>query len=122
MREFRMIALPEMVAIPLKMDEHGAIKVSGTRVTLDVLIACHHQGDTPEAIHEGFPTVPLQDIYAVISYYLAHKDELDKYLKQRDEEAERIRQEVEAAYTPEQKARTEYFRELLAKKRREQDT
>ena len=36
-----MIALPETVILPLKMDENGAIRVSGTRVTLDTLIHFH---------------------------------------------------------------------------------
>ena len=117
-----MIDLPETVALPIKMDEDGTIRVSGTRVTLDTLIARHQQGDTPEAIHEGFPTVPLTDIYTVIAYYLAHQKDVDAYLKQRDEEAERTRQEVEAGYTPEQKARTEHFRNLLDQKRQNQDS
>ena len=117
-----MINLPETVALPMKMDEHGAIRVSGTRGTLDVLIARHQQGDSPEAIHEGFPTVPLTDIYTVIAYYLAHQGEIDAYLKQRDAARERIRQEIEASYTPEQQARTEHFRALLAQKRQHNDT
>jgi uncharacterized protein (DUF433 family) len=108
--------------VPLRMDEHGAIRVSGTRVTLDVVIARYHQGDDPEAIHEGFDVLPLNDIYAVISYYLAHRDEFDAYLKRRDEEAERIRQEIEANYTPEQKARHERLRQLVEEKRRERNS
>jgi uncharacterized protein (DUF433 family) len=99
-----MIVLPETVNLPLKIDEHGAIRVSGTRVTLDTLIARYHQGDTPEAIHEGFETIPLADIYAVIAYYLDHQEEVDAYLKRRDEEGERIRQEWEARYPPITKA------------------
>ena len=90
-----MIVLPETVALPLKLDDHGAIRVSDTRVTLDTLIAFYHQGETPEDLHEGFPTVPLADIYAVIAYYLTHQAEIDDYLKRRAEEAERIRQEWE---------------------------
>ena len=114
-----MIALPETVALPLKMDEHGVIRVSGTRVTLDTVIARHHQGDSPEAIHDGFDVLPLNDIYAVISYYLAHRDELDAYLQHREEEAERIRQDIEANYTPAQKASNERIRNLVEAKRRE---
>jgi uncharacterized protein (DUF433 family) len=112
-----MINLPETVALPLKTDENGAIRVSHTRVTLDVLIAYYQQGETPEELHESFPTVPLADIYAVIAYYLAHQHEMDAYLLERDEEAERIRQEEEARYTPQQKARSEGFRALLEQKR-----
>ena len=104
-----MIALPETVTLPLKMDEHGAIRVSGTRITLDTLLAFYQQGETPEDLHEGFSTVPLADIYAVIAYYLAHDAEVDAYLKRRDEEAESIRQEWEARTPPPSKA------ELLAR-------
>ena len=105
--------------IPLRTDESGALHVSGTRVTLDTLIARYHQGESPETIHAGFPTVPLHDVYAVIAYYLAHRDELDAYLQRRDAEAERLRQEIEATYTPVQRARHERLRTLAAEKRRE---
>lgn len=120
-KEIGMIALPETVALPLKMDEHGTIRVSDTRVTLDTVIACYHQGDSPEAIHEGFDVLPLNDIYAVIAYYLAHRDELDAYLKRGQEEAERLRQEWETSYTPEQKAFNERIRKLAEEKRRERN-
>ena len=117
-----MMDLPKTVTLPMKMDEHGAIHVSGTRVTLDTIIARYHQGDTPEIIHAGFDTVPLTDVYAVIAYYLAHQDEVDAYLKQREAEAARIRAEVEANYTPEQRASVERLRALAAQKRRERES
>lgn len=117
-----MIDLPETVALPIKMDKNGTIHVSGTRVTLDTLIACYQQGDTPEIIHDGFPTVPLTDIYAVIAYYLGHQEEVDNYLRQRDQAAAKTRQTIESAYTPEQQARTEYFRTLLAGKRKNKES
>jgi uncharacterized protein (DUF433 family) len=91
-----MINLPEIMALPLKADENDTVYISGTRVTLDTLIARYQQGDTPEAIHKGFPGVPLSDIYSVVAYYLAHQEEVDTYLEQRDKEAERIRQNWEA--------------------------
>ena len=116
-----MIAIPETMSLPLKIDEQGTIYISRTKVTLDILIARYQQGDSPEAMHEGFSTVSLTDIYAVIAYYLAHRDELDAYLKQRDDDVERIRQEMEARYTPEQTARTDYFRSLLAQKRQDEE-
>lgn len=104
-----MIALPETVALPLKQDEDGTIRVSGTRVTLDTLIGFYQQGEPPEELHAAFTTVSLADIYAVIAYYLAHQTEVDAYLKQRSQEAERIRQEWESRNPPITKA------ELLAR-------
>ncbi len=116
-----MIALPETVALPLKMDDHGTIRVSGTRVTLDTIIACYHQGDSPEAIHQGFDVLPLNDIYAVIAYSLAHRHELDASLKRGQEESERLRQEWESNYTQGQKAFNERIRQLAEEKRRERN-
>lgn len=116
-----MIPDPLTMTIPLRTDEHGVIRVSGTRITLDTIIARHHQHDTPETIHEGFPTLPITDIYAVIAYYLANQEELDAYVHHRNQEAERIRQEVESNATPEQKAFNERVRKLAEEKRRERD-
>jgi len=115
-----MIDLPDMVRLPLKMDERGTIHISDTRVTLDTLIARYQQGDTPEAIHDGFPTVPLTDIYAVVAYYLAHRDEVDAYLKKRDKEGEHIRQEWEARNPTPSKA--ELLARLESRKRQDNGT
>ena len=114
-----MIADSPTMTIPLRTDEHGAIHVSGTRVTLETLVARYHQGESPETIHAGFSTVPLHDVYAVIAYYLAHRDALDAYVQRRDAEAERLRQTIEAHYTPAQRARHAHLRLLAAAKGRE---
>jgi uncharacterized protein (DUF433 family) len=115
-----MIPDPVTITVPLRMDEHGAIRIGETRVTLDSIIHYYLQGESPEDLHESFPTISLTDIYAVIAYYLAHRDELDAYLKRREEEAERIRQQVESTYTPEQQAFEERLRALAQEKRRKQ--
>lgn len=106
--------------IPLQTDEHGVIRASGTRVTLDSIINYYRQGQIPEALHEGFPTVPLIDIYALIAYYLANRDELDTYLKHQEAHVELIRQEFEAKYPP-KVTRAELLKRRDAKQN-EQDT
>jgi len=113
-----MIAIQPTLIIPLQTDEHGVIRVSGTRVTLESLIGCYWQGFTAEQMHDAFDAVPLADAYAVIAYYLSHKDEVDAYVTKSQAEGERIRGEWEARYTPEQKARTEEFKALLEARRR----
>ncbi len=107
---------PTMI-IPLRMNDDGVIMVSETRVTLDAVIARYHQGDTPKSLHEGFPTVPVPDVYAIIAYYLAHRDEVDAYLKRRADAAERVREEIEANATPAQRAFNEHVRALVKEKR-----
>ncbi len=91
-----MVTPPPAIALPLRTDQHGIIHVGDTRVTLDVVIARYQQGDTPERIHEGFPTVKLADIYAVITYYLNNQAEVDGYLREQDELGDKAMRELEA--------------------------
>jgi len=48
-----MSRLPATVDIPLSTDEYGAIRVSGTRVLLDVIIVAFQAGATPEDIDQS---------------------------------------------------------------------
>ncbi len=81
--------------VPLTVDDTDTIRVGGLRLTLDTVVHRFNAGDPPELIAESFPPVQLADIYAVISYYLRHRQEVDEYLRQRDDEAGRLRQLVE---------------------------
>ena len=91
-----MITTPSALSVPIRTDENGIIRVGDTRVTLDTVIARFHQDDTPEQINQGFPTLKLADIYAVIAYYLNNRPEVDAYLSQQVEQAEELRREIEA--------------------------
>jgi uncharacterized protein (DUF433 family) len=82
----------------IRVDADGAVRVGDTRVLLASIVYRHQQGDTPEEIHEGFPGVPLADIYAAIAYYLRHRAEVDSHLAGLGVEAERLQREVEAEY------------------------
>ncbi len=81
---------------PLSVDAHGTLRVGGTRVTLDTVIAAFQQGATAEGIAQSYPSLDLADVYGVIYYYLRHKDVVDVYLAQRQREAQDIRQCVTA--------------------------
>jgi uncharacterized protein (DUF433 family) len=97
--------------IPLNQDRDGTIRVKGSRVTLDTLVGIFKRGDTLEEIHEGFPSLSLEQINAVIGWYLNHQAEADEYLEERYIEAERLRREIESQ--PEYIA----FREKLQRRR-----
>ena len=103
------------VSVPIQEDEYGAFRIANTRVTLDVIVAAHSQGDTPEQIHEGFPTLRLADIYTVISYYLNNQDEIDAYFRRRDEESQQIHREIEAK-RPDMFRLQNQLRERIAKR------
>jgi uncharacterized protein (DUF433 family) len=99
-----MIANELTMTIPLRTDEHGAIRVGNTRVLLELVIHAYYVGETPEGIVESYPTLTTSDVYAVIAYYLAHREEIDTYVRQRDEQAEHIIENIEASLTPEARA------------------
>jgi len=108
-----MIDFPEYMILPIKADDAGTIRVSGTRVTLHSLLTLYKLGETPDAIHEAFPSVPLADIYAVIAYYLANRPALDAYLVAEDEASEAVKANWEANRTTEARVRLEALRRLL---------
>ena len=88
------------VAVPLWQDSTGAVRVGESRVLLDLVIHAFWKGATPEGIVQSFDTLKLQDVYVVLAYYLAHREDVDLYLARRDEEAETVRQEIEASQPP----------------------
>ena len=84
--------------IPLKTDAEGVVRVGGTRVPLDTVVAVFRRGATAEEIVQQFPSLELADVYAAISYYLRNQDEVEAYLRQRAEQARRVREENEARF------------------------
>lgn len=87
--------------VPLVRDETGRLMVDGTRVPLDTLVAAFKLGRSPEAIHESFDTVPLADVYAILSYYLRHRAEVEAYLAAQDRDAAQIQARIEAEHPQE---------------------
>lgn len=87
-----MSSLPATEPVPLHRDAHGVLRVGGTRVTLDTVVAAFETGASPEEIADDYP-LRLDDVYAVITYYLRHQDELRTYLEDRCRYAAAVRRE-----------------------------
>lgn len=82
--------------VPLSFAEDGpAIRVEGTRVTLDTVVGAFNRGATAEEIAQDSPAVSLADVYAVIAYYLRHRSEVEEYLERRAREHAALRREIE---------------------------
>jgi uncharacterized protein (DUF433 family) len=86
--------------VPLHKDEKGVIRVGGTRVTLDTVIASFVEGATAEEIGQQYPSLHLADIYYVIGYYLRHPEEIEAYLQQRKVQSNIVREENESRFDP----------------------
>lgn len=81
--------------IPIHTDADGVIRVAGTRVTLDSLVAAFDAGATAE---EQYSSVALADVYSVITYYLRYQSEVCTYLERRQRQATTVRQENERRF------------------------
>jgi uncharacterized protein (DUF433 family) len=85
------------VAPPLQMYEGKTLRVTGTRIPLERVVYAFEQGQSPEEIIRAFPTLNLADVYAVIAYYLRHREPVDDYVRQQEAEADVVEPEVRAA-------------------------
>lgn len=86
----------QAVAVPLFDDGQGGLLVTGTRVLLERIVHSFENGATPEGIVQSYDTLQLPDVYAVLSWYLRHKAEVEDYLHKRAEHAEATRRTIEA--------------------------
>src|SRR5262245_37675664 len=84
------------VSPPLRVDEGGAVRVGTTRISLDLIVEQYENGMTPEDMVRAYDCLELADVYALLAYYLRHRDEVRAYLKRRVEEAEALRAKIEA--------------------------
>lgn len=109
-----MFQLETTQTVPLTQWEDGSIRITGSRVPLYAIIYHFDLGATPEQIAYKFQGLNPADIYAVIAYYLNHRDEIDRYLREQEAEADaRLRQiESDPNY---QREKREFRERLLAR-------
>ena len=80
---------------PLRVESDGAIRVGNSRVLLEILLASHQSGQTPEEIVRDYPTLSLPDVYAAIAYYLRHRESVDEYLRERAVKGDEMQKRAE---------------------------
>jgi uncharacterized protein (DUF433 family) len=85
---------------PLAKDPDGVVRVVGTRVSLETVVTAFDAGATAEEIAQQYPSVDLPTVYAVISYVLDHRPDVDAYLLQRRDAADKVRGEIEERFPP----------------------
>jgi uncharacterized protein (DUF433 family) len=91
-----MIQLTLTQTTPLIQEANGAVRITGSRVTLDTVIGAFQKGATAEQIQDSFPSLSLAQIYGTIAYYLDHEADVETYLRERRAEAESIKHEIES--------------------------
>jgi uncharacterized protein (DUF433 family) len=80
------------------IEQHdGVYSVAGTRVSLDSIVYAFLTGQSAEGIAQAFPVLNLEQVYGAITYYLGHRDEVDRYLDGRQQDFEAARQAARSA-------------------------
>ncbi len=95
-----MSLLIESEPIPLETDADGVVRVGGTRITLDTIVAAFSQGAAAEEITHQYPSLHLADVYAVIAYYLRRCEAVESYLQHQQKESDNIRKQNESRFDP----------------------
>lgn len=91
-----MALIIEPQPVPLRKNPDGTWRVGKSRVLLDLVIHAFNAGRTPEEIVQSYDTLLLEDVYAVLAYYLTHRAEVDAYLQDQEEEAESMWEEIKS--------------------------
>ncbi len=72
-------------------ERDGGYYVAGTRVSLDSIVQCFHEGLSPEAILEEFPTLTLKQVFGAITFYLENRPQIDVYRVRQEKRFEAVR-------------------------------
>ena len=91
---------PLMIAVPLREEPPGVLRVGKSRVLLELVLRAFKAGATPESNVQSYDTLNLADVYAVVSRYLAAPDAFDEYLNIRDDVAIEARRRIEEIQGP----------------------
>lgn len=95
--------------------EDDALRIKGTRVGIEPIVAAFQEGEAPEKIAKEFPTVTLAQVYGAIAYYLENKQLIDDDMAESQREFEKIPPLSQTS--PELSARLEAARRQLGSKR-----
>lgn len=98
MEGLSMVFQIEVLETPIRFNAEGIALVGKTRVPLSTVIVAFHQGDSPEQIVDSYHALSLADVYAVIAYYLRHRESVDAYVEQERTDAEAARHELETQH------------------------
>lgn len=86
--------------LPLQLDIDGTIRVARTRVTLETVVCAFKSGATAEQIAQDYSVLSLADVYAVITYYLQHRTDVECYLTEHQQQSQQQREAMEVRFPP----------------------
>ena len=91
-----MIPIDSLQETLMTVTANGTIRVGDSQVSLESVLYHFKMGAVPEEIIQMFPSVQLADVYAVIAYYLSHRDVVEGYLRQQEADGDEVQAEIES--------------------------
>lgn len=76
----------------------GGYRLTNSRVSLDSIVYAWLSGLSPESIVENFETLTLEQVYGAITFYLAHKAEIDAHLQKQKAKFAELTEKARAAH------------------------
>ena len=73
-------------------------RITGTRVSLDSVVYDYLSGLSPESIADNFDTLSLEQVYGAITYYLSHRNEVERHLMQNRVKFDALRQKARESH------------------------
>ena len=77
------------------VEKNNGYRIKGTRISLDSVVYAFWRGETAESIAQAFPLLSLEQVYGSLTYYLAHRAEVDGYLKEAESDYEAMRKRAQ---------------------------
>ena len=88
------------------LPDRRSIRIKGTRIDWEYVVQQYRNGMSVEAIANYFAhPLPVELVYAAVTYYLLNKEEYDDYVRQGDAIAKQNAAEYWSKLTPEQQER-----------------
>lgn len=73
-------------------------RISDSRVSLDSIVYDYLSGLSPESIADNFDTLSLEQVYGAITFYLSHRNEVDRTLMQNRVKFNALRQKARESH------------------------
>ena len=79
----------------IQVDDRGVARIAGSRIkVMHLVMEVQANGYTPEQLHEQFPHLRIAQIFAAMTYYHDHKEEVDRQIVESTQLVERMRAEA----------------------------
>lgn len=75
---------------------NGAMRLTGSRVALEIIVSRIQEGLTAEEINDRFPSVSVEHISGVMAWYKDNQAATEEYIRAIDAEWEILRKELES--------------------------